>query len=102
MSRPGVGAGADRAAVWAGPIGPFGDRCSLPLPQEPRRAPGPRRRGSAGGDFSASFVFGEAEAGGEGAWAAALRQLRGKVRPGAGSGCGAWGRPAGLLTAPLP
>ncbi|NWT35635.1 DDX27 helicase, partial [Rissa tridactyla] len=36
------------------------------------------RRGSAGGDFSASFVFGEAEAGGEGAWAAALRQLRGK------------------------
>ncbi|NXW27321.1 DDX27 helicase, partial [Phaetusa simplex] len=46
--------------------------------EEPRRAPGPRRRGSAGGDFSASFVFGEAEAGGEGAWAAALRQLRGK------------------------
>ncbi|NXL61298.1 DDX27 helicase, partial [Chordeiles acutipennis] len=32
----------------------------------------------AGGDFSAAFVFGEAEAGGEGAWAAALRQLRGK------------------------
>ncbi|XP_068769063.1 probable ATP-dependent RNA helicase DDX27 isoform X2 [Struthio camelus] len=30
------------------------------------------------GDFSAAFVFGEAEAGGEGAWAAALRQLRGK------------------------
>ncbi|XP_014799222.1 PREDICTED: probable ATP-dependent RNA helicase DDX27 isoform X1 [Calidris pugnax] len=46
--------------------------------EEPRRAPGPRRRGSAGGDFSAAFVFGEAEAGGEGAWAAALRQLRGK------------------------
>ncbi|NXY75824.1 DDX27 helicase, partial [Glareola pratincola] len=46
--------------------------------EEPRRAPGPRRRGSAGGDFSISFVFGEAEAGGEGAWAAALRQLRGK------------------------
>ncbi|NXV21602.1 DDX27 helicase, partial [Cepphus grylle] len=46
--------------------------------EEPRRAPGPRRRGSAGGDFSTSFVFGEAEAGGEGAWAAALRQLRGK------------------------
>ncbi|KAM6341169.1 LOW QUALITY PROTEIN: putative ATP-dependent RNA helicase DDX27 [Alca torda] len=46
--------------------------------EEPRRAPGPRRRGSAGGDFSASFVFGEAEADGEGAWAAALRQLRGK------------------------
>ncbi|NXN33773.1 DDX27 helicase, partial [Nycticryphes semicollaris] len=37
-----------------------------------------RRRGSAGGDFSAAFVFGEAEAGGEGTWAAALRQLRGK------------------------
>ncbi|NXG55464.1 DDX27 helicase, partial [Hemiprocne comata] len=33
---------------------------------------------SVGGDFSATFVFGEAEAGGEGAWAAALRQLRGK------------------------
>ncbi|NWS14782.1 DDX27 helicase, partial [Pachyramphus minor] len=30
------------------------------------------------GDFSAAFVFGEAEAGGEDAWAAALRQLRGK------------------------
>ncbi|NWS59311.1 DDX27 helicase, partial [Chunga burmeisteri] len=30
------------------------------------------------GDFSAAFVFGEAEAGGEGAWAAALRHLRGK------------------------
>ncbi|NXL46121.1 DDX27 helicase, partial [Podilymbus podiceps] len=36
------------------------------------------RRGPAGGDFSATFVFGEAEAGGEDAWAAALRQLRGK------------------------
>ncbi|NXT31011.1 DDX27 helicase, partial [Pelecanoides urinatrix] len=36
------------------------------------------RRGPTGGDFSATFVFGEAEAGGEGAWAAALRQLRGK------------------------
>ncbi|NXT28680.1 DDX27 helicase, partial [Syrrhaptes paradoxus] len=36
------------------------------------------RLGRAGGDFSAAFVFGEAEAGGEGAWAAALRQLRGK------------------------
>uniref|UniRef100_A0A8C3JHF8 Probable ATP-dependent RNA helicase DDX27 n=1 Tax=Calidris pygmaea TaxID=425635 RepID=A0A8C3JHF8_9CHAR len=46
--------------------------------EEPRRAPGPRRRGSAGGHFSAAFVFGEAEAGEEGAWAAALRQLRGK------------------------
>ncbi|XP_050763406.1 probable ATP-dependent RNA helicase DDX27 [Gymnogyps californianus] len=46
--------------------------------EELRRAPGPRRRGPAGGDFSAAFVFGEAEAGGEGAWAAALRQLRGK------------------------
>ncbi|KAM9260444.1 putative ATP-dependent RNA helicase DDX27 isoform 2-T2 [Cariama cristata] len=42
------------------------------------RAPGPRRRGPTGGDFSAAFVFGEAEAGGEGAWAAALRHLRGK------------------------
>ncbi|NXS53097.1 DDX27 helicase, partial [Brachypteracias leptosomus] len=30
------------------------------------------------GDFSAAFVFGEAEAGGEGAWAAALQQLRGR------------------------
>ncbi|NWH21493.1 DDX27 helicase, partial [Grus americana] len=36
------------------------------------------RRGPTGGDFSATFIFGEAEAGGEGAWAAALRQLRGK------------------------
>ncbi|NWY07925.1 DDX27 helicase, partial [Nothoprocta ornata] len=35
-------------------------------------------RGLPRGDFSAAFVFGEAEAGGEGAWAAALRQLRGK------------------------
>ncbi|XP_027549617.1 probable ATP-dependent RNA helicase DDX27 isoform X1 [Neopelma chrysocephalum] len=42
------------------------------------RAPGPRRRGHRSGDFSAAFVFGEAEAGGEDAWAAALRQLRGK------------------------
>ncbi|NXL91402.1 DDX27 helicase, partial [Alectura lathami] len=39
---------------------------------------GPGRRGPAGGDFSAAFVFGEVEAGGEGAWATALRQLRGK------------------------
>ncbi|XP_050169772.1 probable ATP-dependent RNA helicase DDX27 [Myiozetetes cayanensis] len=46
--------------------------------QEPCRAPGPRRRGHRSGDFSAAFVFGEAEAGGEDAWAAALRQLRGK------------------------
>ncbi|KAF1658933.1 putative ATP-dependent RNA helicase DDX27, partial [Aptenodytes patagonicus] len=46
--------------------------------EELRRAPGPGRRGPTGGDFSAAFVFGEAEAGGEGAWAAALRQLRGK------------------------
>ncbi|KAF2981268.1 hypothetical protein EK904_004075 [Melospiza melodia maxima] len=42
------------------------------------RAPGPRRRGPSRGDFSADFVFGEAEAGGEDAWTAALRQLRGK------------------------
>ncbi|GAB0197303.1 probable ATP-dependent RNA helicase DDX27 [Grus japonensis] len=46
--------------------------------EELRRPPGPRRRGPTGGDFSATFIFGEAEAGGEGAWAAALRQLRGK------------------------
>ncbi|XP_054247796.1 probable ATP-dependent RNA helicase DDX27 [Indicator indicator] len=46
--------------------------------EEMCRAPGPRRRGPTSGDFSAAFVFGEAEAGGEGAWAAALRQLRGK------------------------
>ncbi|NWW77215.1 DDX27 helicase, partial [Climacteris rufus] len=39
---------------------------------------GPRRRGPSRGDFSADFVFGEAEAGGEDAWTAALRQLRGK------------------------
>ncbi|NWU70246.1 DDX27 helicase, partial [Pterocles burchelli] len=46
--------------------------------QEP--LPGPGRAGAVplGGDFSAAFTFGEAEAGGEGAWAAALRQLRGK------------------------
>ncbi|NWI15054.1 DDX27 helicase, partial [Crypturellus soui] len=43
--------------------------------QEPARL-GPR--GLPRGDFSAAFVFGEVEAGGEGAWAAALRQLRGK------------------------
>ncbi|KAM6248807.1 putative ATP-dependent RNA helicase DDX27 isoform 2-T2 [Porphyrio hochstetteri] len=46
--------------------------------EELHRPPGPRRRGATGGDFSAAFVFGEAEAGGEGAWAAALRELRGK------------------------
>ncbi|NXQ39235.1 DDX27 helicase, partial [Catharus fuscescens] len=46
---------------------------------EPRRAPGPRRRGGRSrGDFSAEFVFGEAEAGGDDAWTAALRQLRSK------------------------
>ncbi|NXD84409.1 DDX27 helicase, partial [Halcyon senegalensis] len=39
---------------------------------------GRERWGPASGDFSTAFVFGEAEAGGEGAWAAALRQLRGK------------------------
>ncbi|XP_035200149.1 probable ATP-dependent RNA helicase DDX27 [Oxyura jamaicensis] len=44
----------------------------------PRVALGPGRRSSAGGDFSAAFVFGEVEAGGEGTWASALRQLRGK------------------------
>ncbi|NXG39376.1 DDX27 helicase, partial [Dromaius novaehollandiae] len=43
--------------------------------QEPSRA---GLRGLPRGDFSTAFVFGEAEAGGEGAWAAALRQLRGK------------------------
>lgn len=49
---------------------------------------GPGRRASARGDFSAAFVFGEVEAGGEGTWASALRQLRGKVRPGGRSqGC---------------
>ncbi|NWI39277.1 DDX27 helicase, partial [Picathartes gymnocephalus] len=37
-----------------------------------------RRRGPSRGDFSAEFVFGEAEAGGEDAWTAALRQLRSK------------------------
>ncbi|NXO70784.1 DDX27 helicase, partial [Phainopepla nitens] len=41
------------------------------------RGPG-RRRGASRGDFSADFVFGEAEAGGEDAWTAALRQLRSK------------------------
>ncbi|XP_029865523.1 probable ATP-dependent RNA helicase DDX27 isoform X3 [Aquila chrysaetos chrysaetos] len=61
-----------------GPGRPSRGRCSSVLPQELRRAPGPRRRGPTGGDFSAAFVFGEPEAGGEGAWAAALRQLRGK------------------------
>ncbi|NXE57125.1 DDX27 helicase, partial [Casuarius casuarius] len=43
--------------------------------QEPSRV---GLRGLPRGDFSTAFVFGEAEAGGEGAWAAALRQLRGK------------------------
>ncbi|XP_009805747.2 probable ATP-dependent RNA helicase DDX27 isoform X1 [Gavia stellata] len=61
-----------------GPVRLSRRRCSLVLSQELRRAPGPRRRGPTGGDFSASFVFGEVEAGGEGTWAAALRQLRGK------------------------
>uniref|UniRef100_A0A8C0Z9P5 Probable ATP-dependent RNA helicase DDX27 n=1 Tax=Cyanistes caeruleus TaxID=156563 RepID=A0A8C0Z9P5_CYACU len=36
------------------------------------------RRGPSRGDFSVDFVFGEAEAGGEDAWTAALRQLRAK------------------------
>lgn len=58
--------------------------CSRVLPQELRRAPGPRRRGPSRGVFSAEFVFGEAEAGGEDAWTAALRQLRSKVRREAG------------------
>ncbi|NWT00385.1 DDX27 helicase, partial [Mionectes macconnelli] len=49
------------------------------FPQELCRAPGPGPgKGRRSGDFSAAFVFGEAEAGGEDAWAAALRQLRGK------------------------
>ncbi|XP_062445025.1 probable ATP-dependent RNA helicase DDX27 isoform X1 [Rhea pennata] len=42
---------------------------------------GPSRVGLRGlpcGDFCSAFVFGEVEAGGEGTWAAALRQLRGK------------------------
>ncbi|NXA55981.1 DDX27 helicase, partial [Nothocercus julius] len=42
------------------------------------RGTGMGPRGLPRGDFSAAFVFGEMEAGGEGAWAAALRQLRGK------------------------
>ncbi|NWW67725.1 DDX27 helicase, partial [Ifrita kowaldi] len=37
---------------------------------------GPRRRGPSRGVFSDDFVFGEAEADGEDAWTAALRQLR--------------------------
>uniref|UniRef100_A0A8C0U7S3 DEAD-box helicase 27 n=1 Tax=Cyanistes caeruleus TaxID=156563 RepID=A0A8C0U7S3_CYACU len=42
-------------------------------------SPGPGlRRGPSRGDFSVDFVFGEAEAGGEDAWTAALRQLRAK------------------------
>lgn len=64
----------------------FGSADSRVSLQEVRPAPGPGRRGAAGGDFSAAFVFGEVEAGGEGAWAAALRQLRGKVSPAAGGG----------------
>uniref|UniRef100_A0A8C5U6V7 Probable ATP-dependent RNA helicase DDX27 n=1 Tax=Malurus cyaneus samueli TaxID=2593467 RepID=A0A8C5U6V7_9PASS len=46
--------------------------------EELPRAPGSRRRGPSRGDFSADFVFEEVEAGGEDAWTAALRQLRGK------------------------
>ncbi|NXD16211.1 DDX27 helicase, partial [Nothocercus nigrocapillus] len=42
------------------------------------RGTGMGPRGPPRGDFSAAFVFGEVEAGGDGAWAAALRQLRGK------------------------
>lgn len=68
----------------AGAAGPGRGPCSRLFPQELPRAPGPRRRGPSRGDFSADFVFGEAEAGGEDAWTAALRQLRGKVRPEAG------------------
>lgn len=74
-------------------FGSAGSRVSL---QEVRPAPGPGRRGAAGGDFSAAFVFGEVEAGGEGAWAAALRQLRGKVSPAAGGGIAT--RSSGLLS----
>ncbi|NXI17186.1 DDX27 helicase, partial [Irena cyanogastra] len=42
------------------------------------RRGGAGRRGPSRGDFNAEFVFEEAEAGGEDAWMAALRQLRGK------------------------
>ncbi|NWR35579.1 DDX27 helicase, partial [Tachuris rubrigastra] len=69
-----VGPGGLGARAGAG--GPA--RGSRVFPQELCRAPGPKRRGRRSGDFSAAFVFGEAEAGGEDAWAAALRQLRGK------------------------
>ncbi|NWW30841.1 DDX27 helicase, partial [Panurus biarmicus] len=73
-----VGPGRRGAAGRGGVAGPGRGPCSRVLPQEPRRAPGPRRRGPSRGDFNAEFVFGEAEAGGEDAWTAALRQLRGK------------------------
>ncbi|NWY33680.1 DDX27 helicase, partial [Pheucticus melanocephalus] len=73
-----VGPGGRGGAGRAGAAGPGRGPCSRLYPQELPRAPGHRRRGPSRGDFSADFVFGEAEAGGEDAWTAALRQLRGK------------------------
>ncbi|NWZ00119.1 DDX27 helicase, partial [Loxia curvirostra] len=73
-----VGPGGRGGAGRAGAAGPGRGPCSRLFPQELPRGPGPRRRGPSRGDFSADFVFGEAEAGGEDAWTAALRQLRGK------------------------
>ncbi|NXV10162.1 DDX27 helicase, partial [Cettia cetti] len=70
--------GGRGAAGRGGAAGPGRGPCSRVLPQELLRAPGRRRRGPSRGNFSAEFVFEEAEAGGEDAWAAALRQLRGK------------------------
>ncbi|XP_016158612.1 PREDICTED: probable ATP-dependent RNA helicase DDX27 [Ficedula albicollis] len=90
-----------RNTAHSAPVRPWNGCFWFPFPalrgvSEPRRAPGPRRRGGRSrGDFNAEFVFGEAEAGGEDAWTgggggggaeaggddawtAALRQLRGK------------------------
>lgn len=92
-----VGSGRRGRRGRAGAAGPGRAPCSPVLPQE-LRAPGPRRRGGRSrGDFSAEFVFGEAEAGGEDAWTAALRQLRSKVRPEPRWSCGARCSPGLLL-----
>ncbi|XP_043351821.1 probable ATP-dependent RNA helicase DDX27 isoform X3 [Dermochelys coriacea] len=89
-AEPGLGAFSARAMLQAlGLVATLGEADAAP--EEPEsgdsaveeEAQGPRGRGQQrrrGGDFSAGFVFAEKEAPGaaSGAWAEALRQLRGK------------------------
>ncbi|XP_073182929.1 probable ATP-dependent RNA helicase DDX27 isoform X4 [Lepidochelys kempii] len=79
----GDSAAEEEAEVRGGRAGPPEPGRCLGLASPPSRPQGPRGRGQQrrrGGDFSAGFVFAEKEAPGaaSGAWAEALRQLRGK------------------------